>query len=34
MRRAFDERSSYDKPAFSAVELIDRWLAGKQHAAS
>jgi hypothetical protein len=29
MRRAFDERSPHDKPAFSAVGLIDRWLAGK-----
>jgi hypothetical protein len=29
MRRAFDEPSPYDKPAFAAVELIDRWLAAK-----
>jgi hypothetical protein len=27
MRRAFDELSPYDKPAFAAVDLIDRWLA-------
>jgi hypothetical protein len=29
MRRAFDEPSAYDKPAFAAVGLLDRWMAGK-----
>lgn len=27
MRRAFDEPTPYARPAFTAVELIDRWLA-------
>jgi hypothetical protein len=27
MRRAFDEPSPYSRPAFAAVDLIDRWLA-------
>jgi hypothetical protein len=27
MRRAFDEPTPYPRPAFAAVDLIDRWLA-------
>lgn len=27
MRRALDERTPYPKPAFDAIDLIDRWLA-------
>jgi hypothetical protein len=27
LRKAFDERSPYDKPKFSAIDLLDKWLA-------